>query len=448
MGGQGRRGPSRRDFLKLAGVAIAAAHVSGCSPFPITPSTATSGKIKLVYQDFNTSWFPGMAHDLLLQFQAQHPEISVFYIPDPADLVGQMPIDMQAGTAADIFQGCCTHFPDWAHRGFTLDLRPYVARDLDDQTIKDWDPVQYEALFTPDGKQFGLPKYHGALALYYNKDLFDAYAVEYPDSSWDHEDYRRAMAALTHDRDGDGNTDLWGSMLDVYWDRVQVHVNGWGGRFVDPEDPFVCRMDDPESIAAVDWLRARIWDDRIMATLRDVDRLSPADAFLAQKVAMVEDGSWSLKKILSGANFRIGVATLPAGPERKVTLATTDGFGIYADTQHPDAAWELMKFLIGKDYGRAMAKAAFLQPARASLVQDWIKFIQEQYPRQTAGMDLAAFAEGHMQGYSIVAEIFPNMDAAQNIAQDAWDRILTLGQAPTSILTEVSRSIEEAQSQP
>lgn len=448
MTGRGARGPSRRDFLKLAGVTLAATGLSGCTPLRTIPTTETSEKKKLVYQDFNTSWFPGMAHDLLLQFQAQHPDITVFYVPDPADLVQQMPIDMQAGTAADVFQGCCTHFPDWAHNGFTLDLRPYVARDLDADTIQDWDAVQYRALFTPDGKQFGLPKYHGALALYYNKDIFDAYGVPYPDSSWVHDDYQRAMSALTHDRDGDGRTDLWGSMLDVYWDRVQVHVNAWGGHFADPQDASICRMGSPEAMGAVEWLRARMWDDRSMATLRDVDRLSPSDAFIAQKVAMIEDGSWSLKKILSQAGFRMGVATLPAGPARKVTLATTDGFGIYAGSRHPEAAWELVKFLISKDYGRAMAKAAFLQPARASIVQDWIGYVQEQFPEQADGMDLAAFADGQIKGYSVVAEVFPNMAAAQEIAQDAWDRILTLGQAPTSLLAEASKRIEEAQPRP
>ena len=29
---------------------------------------------------------------------------------------------------------------------------------------------------------------------------------------------------------------------------------------------------------------------------------------------MVEDGSWALKDILDGAEFRVGVAPLPAGP--------------------------------------------------------------------------------------------------------------------------------------
>jgi len=82
----------------------------------------------------------------------------------------------------------------WAQKGHTLDLRPYVERELDPATIADWAPAQYRAFFTPDGRQYGLPKFHGALALYYNKDLFDRYDERYPDASWTHEDYLSANA--------------------------------------------------------------------------------------------------------------------------------------------------------------------------------------------------------------------------------------------------------------
>ncbi len=254
-----------------------------------------------------------------------------------------------------------------------------------------------------------------------------------------------ACSLLTHDRDGDGKTDLWGSMIDVSWDRIQVHVNGWGGHFADPADPSLCKMGAPEALAALEWLRARMWDDRVMATLPDVDRLGTQAAFIAQKVAMVEDGSWSLKSILSKpSSVWVLLPSLP-GPVRKVTLATTDGFGIYAGTKHPDAAWELVKFLISKDYGRAMARAAFLQPARSSIINDWIGYVRAEYPQQTKDMDLAAFAEGQRKGYSVVAEVLANMATAQSIAQDAWDRILTLGQAPTDSMIDAAQKIQAAQ---
>ncbi len=436
---------SRRAFLRLVGMAAAGVALDACASSKSKPSRQSEEKVQLVYQDWRTDWFPVMAQRALQEFHATHPNIRVFYTPDPENLAQSMLADMQAGTAPDVFAGCCTLFPIWAQKGHTLDLRPYVEADLDQATIDEWDPAQYKSFFTRDGQQYGLPKYHGALALYFNKDLLDQYGVDYPDDTWDHDDYLSAMQRLTHDRDGDGVTDLWGGMIDISWDRIQMHVNAWGGHLVDPDDPTRCRMAEPEALEAMEWIRARMWDDRVMATFLDVQNLATRQAFISEQIAMVEDGSWALKDILSGANFRIGVAPLPAGPARRVTLATTDGFGIYAGTQHPDAAWELLKFLISKEYGRAMATANFLQPARASLVDEWAAIIREEFPHKAQDVNIAAFADGHIKGYSVTAEVFANMEEAKRLTYAAWDQIFTLGQAPVEQMRSVCQQVQEAQ---
>jgi multiple sugar transport system substrate-binding protein len=443
---------SRRDFLHLAGGTAIVAALSTCAPFQPTPTAATKDTVQLVYQDWRTDWFPPMAQEMLEDFHATHPHIRVFFLPDPENFADQMLADFQAGTAPDVFQGCCVHFPAWAQKGYTLDLRPYVETDLNQETIDDWNSAQYEALFLKDGTQYGLPKYHGALALYYNRDLFDEYGVDYPDRTWNHEDYLDAMRRLTHDHtrrrpraDGDPQTDLWGSMLDISWERIQIHVNGWGGHLIDPKDPTRCLMAEPEALAAMEWLRARMWDDRVMATPLDVGNLSTRQAFITGQVAMVEDGSWALKDILTEANFRLGVVPFPAGPARRVTLATTDGFGIFSGTRHPDAAWELIKFLTSREYGRAMARANFLQPARASLLDEWVDVIREEFPAKTKDMDIAAFADGHLKGYSVTGEISANMAKVKQITYAAWQQIFVLGQAPVELMHDVCQEIETAQ---
>ncbi len=439
---------SRRRLLNLAGTAAAGAALAACTPSWEPSSPSPAGKVQLVYQDWRTDWFPPMAQRMLEEFHESHPSIRVFYVPDAEVLEPKIMADMQAGSAPDVFQGCCSWFPILAQRGYALDLRPYVDADLDRATIADWDQAQYRAFFAPDGRQYGLPKYHGALGLYYNKDLFDQYGVSYPTDTWNHDDYRAAMKQLTRDRDGDGQTDVWGSMMDISWDRVQVHVNGWGGHFVDPAEPTRSRMCEPPAVEALEWLRARIWDEGVMASPLNVQNLGTRQAFVSRRVAMVEDGSWALRDILAGADFRVGVAPFPGGPAGKVTLATTDGFGIYAGTRHPEAAWELMKFLISKEYGRAMAKAQFLQPARASLVNDWVDYVRQEFPQKAKDVDIAAFADGHIKGYSVIAEVFANMAEATRLAYAAWDQILTLGQAPTSTMIDACRRIQEAQHRP
>lgn len=438
-------GLSRRDFLRFLGGSAAAGALAACAPANAGAGPHGEGPVQLVYQDWRTEWFPGMAQRMLEKFYVYQPNIRVFYSPDPENLAEKMISDFQTGTAPDVMAGCCDFFPAWAQQDYLLDLRPYVESDLDQATLDDWDAAQYKALFTRDGVQFALPKYHGALALYYNKDLFDERRVDYPDGSWTHDDYQMAMKRMTRDTAGDGTPDVWGSMIDVGWERLQVHVNGWGGHFVDPDDPTKSKMAEPESLDALEWVRQRMWADRTMASSLDIKNLPVREAFVHGQLAMVEDGSWSLKDILETTTFRVGVAPFPAGPRRKATLATTDGFGIYAGTKSPDAAWELLKFLISPDYGRAMASAHLLQPARASLVDEWVADIREEYPAQTREMDIAAFAEGHLQGYSVTAEIFANMAAATRLAQGAWEQIYTLGQAPVDLIQDVSAQIELAQ---
>jgi multiple sugar transport system substrate-binding protein len=143
-------------------------------------------------------------------------------------------------------------------------------------------------------------------------------------------------------------------------------------------------------------------------------------------------------------SFQVGVAPFPAGPARRATLSTTDGFGIYAGTGHPDEAWDLMRYLVGEEYGRAMALAGLLQPARSSLVEEWAEFVVEEYPDKIGIDDVAAFAHGQVEGYSVTAEIHANMAEARRIADEAWEEILTLGEAPVERMYDACRALESA----
>ena len=86
------------------------------------------------------------------------------------------------GAAPDVFAMDGPLFPDYQTRDVLLDLKPYIDRDgydlgqLADQAVADFT--------TPDG-QFGLPRDLNVVALYYNKKMFDAAGIPYPDDTWD-----------------------------------------------------------------------------------------------------------------------------------------------------------------------------------------------------------------------------------------------------------------------
>lgn len=447
---------SRRRFLQMSATMLAGAALSACTPWDdafLTPLDVQSAnrlpvpnreEIQIVYQDRRTDWFPDIVEELLAEFHDTHPHIRVFFTPDPDNLADSMLVDMQAGTSPDLFWGGSTFFPIWAQHGYLLDLRHYVATDLEAATIADWDPAQYRAFFLSNGQQFGLPKYHGAVALYYNKALFDSAGIDYPNAQWSYDDYWLAMQRLTHDN-SDGLRDRWGSMVDIAWDHIQIYVNGWGGRLIAPYDAGYCIADESSALAALEWLRARMWDDYVMAGFPHVQYMSPRSAFINQRVAMVEEGSWVLKEILRNSDFPVGVAPLPRGPNKRVTLATTDGFGIYRDTQYPEACWEFLKFLTSERYGLALAQADCLQPARASLIDQWMAYVRSAFPEKAQDLDLSAFVDGHLHGYSVTIEIAEDMAEVEPLLAAAFEQIFTLGQAPVSTMHAVCAQINRSQ---
>ena len=71
--------------------------------------------------------------------------------------------------------------------------------------------------------------------------------------------------------------------------------------------------------------------------------------------------------------------------------------------------------------------------------------VADAFPEKANGVDLAAFAEGHIQGYSVTSEIFANMAEAKRIVSAAWQRVFTLGQASLEEIAEACRQIEAAQ---
>jgi len=58
------------------------------------------------------------------------------------------------------------------------------------------------------------------------------------------------------------------------------------------QDPTRSLMAEPPALAALEWLRARMWDDKVMATPLDVQRMSTSQAFIANGWRWFEDGSW------------------------------------------------------------------------------------------------------------------------------------------------------------
>ncbi len=119
MAGLTRSAISRRDFLRSVGVSLAAVALSACArkaPAAKAPAARSSGKVQLVYQDCRCR-----GQQLKLQdFYDAHPNIEVFYTPDPDNFEGAMLADFEAGTAPDLMAAAAIFFPCGRRKGTCL----------------------------------------------------------------------------------------------------------------------------------------------------------------------------------------------------------------------------------------------------------------------------------------------------------------------------------------
>ncbi len=246
---------------------------------------------------------------------------------------------LAGGAAPDVFAMDGPLFPDYHARDVLLDLKPYVDKDgydltqLADQGVKDFT--------TADGGQFGLPRDLNTIALYYNKAMFDAAGIAYPDDTWDWAKLVDTAKQLTK-TDG-AKTTQWGfytetSDMENYWSEL-VWQNG--GDIMAPDNKTTV-LDTDQAAGGIQFLQDLIWKDKVMPD--PAVSAETGDAFEQAQAAMAANGSWNVATF-DAAGFAYGVAPLPSGPAGRFTSVNPTGAVVYKSSKAPDAAWEFVKYL-------------------------------------------------------------------------------------------------------
>jgi multiple sugar transport system substrate-binding protein len=274
-------------------------------------------------------------------FHVVNPKITVkVTVSDWDTYWDKLQTGIAGGDAPDVFAMDGPLFPDYQSRDVLLDLKPFIDRSgydlgqLADQAVADFT--------TPTG-QFGLPRDLNVIALFYNKKMFDAASVPYPDETWDWTKLVEVAHKLTTDTNGDGKPDQWGfytetSDMENYWSSL-VWQNG--GDILAPDGKSTVLNTD-QAAGGIQFLQDLIWKEKVMpdpALFAEV-----GDAFEQGKAAMEANGSW-LVATHQAAGIDLGIAPLPKGPAGQATSINPTGAVVYAKTKSPDAAWEFVKYL-------------------------------------------------------------------------------------------------------
>ena len=273
-------------------------------------------------------------------FHAANPKITVkVTVSDWEPYWDKLQTSIAGGDAPDVFALDGPLFPDYQTRDVLLDLKPFIDRDgydlsqLADQAVADFT--------TPDG-QFGLPRDLNVVALYYNKAMFNAAGIPFPDDTWDWAKLTDVAKKLTL-RDASGKTTQWGfytesTDMENFWSEA-VWQNGGDIISADHKTSLV---GSDHAAGGIQFLQDLIWKDKVMPDAAITDALG--DAFEQGQAAMESNGSW-LVATHQAAGLDFGIAPLPKGPTGQATSINPTGAVVYKGTKSPDAAWEFVKYL-------------------------------------------------------------------------------------------------------
>lgn len=328
-------------------------------------SESSGEQVTITYAIWDNNQLP--AHEeIIAAFEAQHPDINVEPQVVPwGDYWTKLQTAVAGGEAYDTFWMNGPNFPVYADKGVLMDLQPMVDADALDVSKY---PEALVNLYSYNGNVYGLPKDFDTIALFYNKDLFDQAGVAYPDATWTWENLTDAAQKLT-----DADAGVWGfaSTLEDqsnYWNFIYQNDGS-----VLSEDGSTVALDDAPACEALQYAYSFVADGSspdgaTMASVAPTTQLFPGG-----KLAMISAGSWMVKPYAeSGLN--IDVAPLPKGVQN-ATIIHGLGNVIWSGTQHPEAAWEWVKFLGSEEAAKIQAESGTVIPAYDGMQEVWVNSV-------------------------------------------------------------------------
>ena len=295
-------------------------------------------------------------------FKAIDPAITVkVTVADWDTYWDKLQTSLAGGNAPDVFLMDGPLFPDYQTRDQLMDLSPLIARDGFDITqlaglaVKDFTGA--------DGHQYGLPRDMSTVGLYYNKKMFDAAGIPYPDAAWDWAKLVEVATKLT--KTSGTTTTQWGfytetSDMENYWSSLVWQA---GGDILSPDKTSVV-IDSDQAAAGIQFLQDLIYKQKVMA--QPVPG-GTGDAFENGQAAMEANGSW-LVPTHQAAGIDFGVAPLPKGPAGQATSVNPTGVVVYKGTKSADAAWEFVKCYTGPQMQAKIADLKASMPANLQVL--------------------------------------------------------------------------------
>lgn len=332
------------------------------------------------------------------EFNASQDEIElVLEIVDNDVAYDTLATQIAAGNAPDIVGPVGIRGRD-SFKGAWLDLQPFI--DANNYDLSDFDEALVEFYQVQEEGQLGIPFAIFPSFVIYNVDLFDEGGLPYPPSEygapyvdengeeheWNIDTLTELAMKLTVDANGNDAT------MDEF-DPENIVQFGWMNQFTDPRGIGTffgagSLVDDdgnaqvPESWAeAWKWTYDGWWNDWFIPNgpYGGADFLQgPGGPFSSGNLAMVHLHMWYVAPwALGDVPFEWALAATPAYEGTVTSKMHADTFGILKGSRNPEAAFQVLTYMLSAEHANDLLTIYGGMPARLSLQEDYFDLYTE-----------------------------------------------------------------------
>jgi multiple sugar transport system substrate-binding protein len=347
----------RTGFLAvLAALVVLAAAVATTSLGSGTQQRKASGTVVL------SGWAANPDELKLLKavirgFEKTYPSIHVDYQPITGDYVATMLAKFSARQPPDVFYIDSNVFLDWVTQGLLEPLDSYAQKSNFSSK-----PFYASLLngFKYKGKIYGYPKDWSPLAMEVNSALAAKAGVN-PAKIKTWKDLTAAAQKLKPVMTGDAKP----ICLNSTWDRALAFVYQNGGSFLNASKT-KSTIDSPAAKAAMDY-----YVGLIKQGLADIPaKLSVGwcgEALGKQKAAIIFEGNWLFPFMASTYPDVKFVTERMLMNKQHGNLAFTVSYSMAKDAKNKDAAWQLIRYLVGKPGMKTWTSKGLALPSRSDV---------------------------------------------------------------------------------
>jgi ABC-type glycerol-3-phosphate transport system substrate-binding protein len=394
MSGSDNPGFSRRDFLRqvaVTGGALAASGMIGTSMALARP--AGQDMIPLRAMTIGGPERAATFEAVIGRFREANPNVDLQWVPVAAAewdaYLARVATILASGQQLDNVEVGTEGFLLFASSGISRPLDEFVQANSDEMQsfFGDVSPRLIEAVMY-QGSLYNLPSLWAAAGIYYNKRLFDRAGLAYPTNDWTVEDFAnaaRAIRALADDIYGYAMPNRhWGGFVpwsfirdsnilqleqfeggdwlwDTYYDlSPEARAERGGGYHYTAST-----ANDPHNVEALAFLQSLAFDDDAMyvANMPDIQT-----AFATDRLGMMVSHR-AFISVFRNTGMSLedyDVVYMPRWESQKAQFGGS-GLAITTLSQHPEQAWELLKYMTSAETQAAYIRGGIHTASRRSV---------------------------------------------------------------------------------